>query len=180
MACLNSMLQVKPSIKARIWLLWLSKKNSEHTHQYPLKLSPGKSLVNSHHFRYSHKSLPLLAWQFWPQIYSLWQALDWGLLLSKSRLKVNDIQEFPGQGTLESWPFGILGPPIFILARILEPWNSLADGRSRGIPFKTRFGGQSRYRLINHGWVVYTKPALGSVDYISSPSRLARGKYSWK
>ena len=27
--------------------------------------------------------------------------------------KVNSIQEFPGQGTLESWPFSILGPTHF-------------------------------------------------------------------
>jgi len=32
---------------------------------------------------------------------------------------VNRIQEFPDQGTLESWPFGILGPPIFVLDWIL-------------------------------------------------------------
>ena len=31
--------------------------------------------------------------------------------------KVNGIQEFPGQDTLQSWPFGILGPPVFTLAR---------------------------------------------------------------
>ena len=28
--------------------------------------------------------------------------------------------------------------------------------------------------------VVYTKPALGSMEYISPLSQLAHGKYSWK
>ena len=45
----------------------------------------------------------------------------WGCLSAwRAGWKVNGIHKFPGQGTLESWPFGILGPAHFVLARILD------------------------------------------------------------
>jgi len=78
---LNSMLQVKTLCHKNMDYLWLSKKNSRHTHQNLLKPSPV-----SERSSYPLQELCMLfsahLWvrEFWPQIYSLWQALDWGLL----------------------------------------------------------------------------------------------------
>ena len=47
--------------------------------------------------------------------------------------EIRSIQDFQGQGTLDSWRFGILGPPIFMLARILD--SRPQSGPVRGSKF---------------------------------------------
>ena len=64
--------------KARIWLPVAFKKNSRHTHQNRLKSSPVSE--RSAYPLQNYVCFSSLTPQFWPQIYCLWHALDWGLL----------------------------------------------------------------------------------------------------
>ena len=84
---LNSKLQAKTlyhTEKQGFGFLYLSK-NSRHTHQNPLKLSPLSE--RSAYPLQNYICFFLLTSrvrELWPQIYSLWQALDWGLLSKNS------------------------------------------------------------------------------------------------
>jgi len=69
------------TLKCKDWLSWLSKRNSRHTHQNRLKSSPFSAKVSLPPAKV-RMFFPTHPWvrEFWPRIYSLWWALDWGLL----------------------------------------------------------------------------------------------------
>jgi len=111
---LTSLLQVKTvyhSEKQGFSYSGFQKKNSRHTHQNWLKsIEPSFRKVslppaNNVCFFSAH----LWVREFWPQIYSLWQAPDWGLLskiLASTKngwgleYRMVNFLEYLGQGTL--------------------------------------------------------------------------------
>jgi len=82
--------------KAKIWLPWLSKKNSAVSERSAYPLQNYIMLISAH----------LWVREFWPQIYSLRQALDWGLLskILGPRMQKGQLSRVPWPGN--SWmPF---------------------------------------------------------------------------
>jgi len=78
---LNSMLQAKTlyrTEKQGFGYIWLSKKDTPtKTHWSQTQFQKGQPTPCKTTYAFPHS--PLVR-EFWPQIYSLWKALDWGLL----------------------------------------------------------------------------------------------------
>jgi len=81
MACIELYAAGKNSLlhwKARICYLWLSKKDTPtKTRWSQTQFQKGQPTPFKTTYAFPHS--PLVR-EFWPQIYSLWKALDWGLL----------------------------------------------------------------------------------------------------
>ena len=120
---LNSMLQVK-TLKGEDLATCGFQKDSRHTHQNPLKLSP---VSERSAYLPPAKLRMLFPTHLRVRIYSLWQALHWGLLskflaITKNGwglecLKVNFL-EYHGQGTLGCHSFSSL-----LFGRFSSPTN---------------------------------------------------------